>query len=409
MKKVAILIGVAFSVTIVAIFFIYRGDGQKEYDWRIVPVEKGDITVLVTATGSMAADTSVDVGVQVSGIIAEIKTDFNQQVKKGQVIAILDTTMYYAAKLDASAAVQRAQAAFDESKREYDRSKNLFDNKVAAQADYDLALTAYQNAKGNLTSAKAQLYKAAINLQYCTITAPISGVVIARNVQIGNMVIASFNSPVLFTIANDLHKMQVQANVDEADIGQVKDGQQVKFTVDAFPSDVFSATITQVRKQPIIVTNVVNYVVIAEVINPDLKLVPGLTANLNIYIEQRTGVLKVPSNSFTFTPPEEYIQGDALLADSVQKKWIKKIHQNGQLRKQEITKPLGEVGFLWVKRGNDIFPLEIIKGLSDGTFTEVGGAIKEDNEVVVGINQSSSAAKQNQSPFMPKFPSSKKK
>ena len=220
-KTFVILAVVTVLILTTGTLFYLHANKATAYYWRSVPVEKGDMTVLVSATGSLAADTSVDVGVQVSGIIAKIKVDFNSVVKKGQVIAVLDTTLYYAAELDAKATLQREQAALDEDQREYNRAKTLFDNKVIAQADYDLALTAYQTAKGNVISAQAQLYKAAINLRYCTITAPIGGVVIARNVQVGNMVIASFNSPVLFTIAYNLKKMQVQADVDEADIGQM--------------------------------------------------------------------------------------------------------------------------------------------------------------------------------------------
>lgn len=412
MKKKIIIIISVISILLLLIGLIHYFWGNKTivYYWRTVPVEKGDVDVIVTATGSMAADTSVDVGVQVSGTIAKINVDFNDIVKKGQVIAILDTTFYYAAKLDADATLQRAQTALDEAKREYERSKNLFDNKVAAQADYDQAMTAYQTAQGNLISAKAQLNRAVINLQYCTITAPIKGMIIARNVQVGNMVIASFNSPVLFTIAYDLTRMQVQADVDEADIGQVKDGQQAKFTVDAYPNDVFAGVVTQIRHQPVMVQNVVNYVVIIEVPNPDLKLMPGLTANSNIFIEERKNVLKIPTNAFTFVPPIEYIEETKLFSDSVKKSWAQKLRQTNELKKQQIVESNGTVGYLWIKKGNDIFPIQVTKGLNDGSFTEIKGAIREEDEVVTGINHSPAKDEQTaKSPFMPSFPTTKKK
>jgi len=410
MKKKIIIISIIIAIA-VGFYFFYSGKKSTAFYWRSVPVEKGDVSVLVTATGSIAADTSVDIGVQVSGIIAKIKTDFNDNVKKGQVIAVLDTTLFYAAKLDASAALQRSQTAVDESKREYERAKNLLDNKVAAQVDYDQALTAWQTAQGNLISAQAQLNRAIINLQYCTITAPISGTVIARNVQIGNMVIASFNSPVLFTIANDLKKMQMQADVDEADIGQVEEGQQTKFTVDAYPNDVFTGIVTQIRHAPVMVQNVVNYVVIIEVPNPDLKLMPGLTANANIFIQERKDVLKVPSNAFTFTPPNEYIQQNKLLPDSVRNAWIQKLRKTGEIKKQQIIESNVTTGYLWVKRGADIFPVAVTKGLSDGTFTEISGDINEGDEIATGVNHAPTAADEKsttQNPFMPKFPSRKK-
>jgi HlyD family secretion protein len=411
MKKIIIIISVVAAALLVTVVLVrHFGNKTNVYYWRSVPVEKGDVNVLVTATGSIAADTSVDVGVQVSGIIAKIKVDFNDIVKKGQVIAVLDTTLYYAAKVDADAALQRAQVALDEAKREFDRSKNLFDNKVAAQADYDVAMTAYQTAKGNLVSAEAQLNRAAINLKYCTITAPISGMVIARNVQVGNMVIASFNSPVLFTIAYDLKKMQVQADVGEADIGQVKVGQQAKFTVDAYPNDVFTGEVTQIRHQPVMVQNVVNYIVIIEVPNPDLKLMPGLTANANIFIQERKNVFRIPTNAFAFAPPLEYFQDAKLLPDSVKKFWLNKLRQNGELKKQQIVESNGTVGFLWIKNGMDIFPKQVTKGLNDGTFTEISGDIHEGDEVATGVNHSPTAAEvqTSSSPFMPKFPTGKK-
>jgi len=409
-KNIIIISSIAIILVVISIFVYKFKNKTVEYYWRSVPVEKGDVNVIVTATGAMAADTSVDVGVQVSGIIAKIKVDFNDTVKKGQVIAILDTTLYYSAKLDASATLQRAQIAVDQAKREFDRSKNLFENKVAAQADYDLAMSAWQTAKGNLISAQAQLYRAGINLRYCTVTAPISGMIISRNVQVGNMVIASFNSPILFTIAYDLKKMQVQADVDEADIGQIKVGQLAKFTVDAFPNDVFTGTVTQVRHQPVIVQNVVNYVVIIEVPNPELKLMPGLTANSNISIEERKNVLRIPTNAFAFVPPIEYIQESKTLPDTTKNIWMKKLRQSSEVKKQQIVESNKTKGFLWIINGKDILPVEVTKGLNDGSFTEISGDIKEEDEVATGINNSPPSAdtKKTSSPFMPKCPSKKK-
>ena len=404
-KIIIILSSVVILLLLTGFLFGFFGSKSSQYNWRTVAVEKGDVSLMVTSTGSMNADTSVDVGTQVTGVIAKINVDFNSVVKKGQIIAVLDTNLLYANKVDANAAMQRAKFQSDESTREYNRAKKLFSTNTITQADYDLALTAYQNANGNLISGRAQLNRANINLQYATIKAPISGMVISRNIQIGNMVIASFNSPTLFTIAYDLKKMQVQANVDEADIGQVKVGQEAKFTVDAFPKNVFTGVITQVRRQPVMVQNVVNYVVIVEVENPEMKLVPGLTANLNIYIDQRKNVLRIPANAFTFIPPIEYIQTDKLLPDSTQKKWELKLQQNSELKKQQIVELDHTEGYLWVKSEKDIFPVKVTKGLSDGTFTEISGDIREGEEVVIGINHSASASEtKSSSPFMPKFP-----
>lgn len=407
-KPILISLVIALLITSIGIYAYHLKNKPSVYYWRSVAVEKGDVNVLVTATGAMAADTSVDVGVQVSGIIARIKADFNDIVKKGQIIAILDTTLYSATKIDAVATWQRTQIALAEAKREFDRAKLLYSTKDIARVEYDQALTTYQNAKANVISAQAQVSRANINLRYCTIRAPISGMVIARNVQIGNMVIASFNSPVLFTIANNLKKMQVQANVDEADIGQVNVGQQATFTVDTYPNDVFSGVVTQVRHQPVIVSSVVNYVVIIEVPNPRLKLMPGLTVNANISIENRKNVLKVATNAFTFTPPPEYIQAAAGLADSTKKLWLKKLQETSELKKQQIVAPTGTRGYLWIINDKDVVPVQVRKGLNDGSFTEISGPIQEGNTVATGINQSSPTDSKSSSPFMPKFPSRKK-
>ena len=410
-KSTIIILSIIAVVLIVAGVFYYKYKNKPVvYYWRTVPIERGDVNVLVTATGAMAADTSVDVGVQVSGSIAKIKADFNDIVKKGQVIAVLDTTLYYATKVDALAALQRADIAAKQAKIEYDRSKNLFDNKVEAQADFDLSKTAYQNAVGNVTSAQALLKKAAINLKYCTITAPISGVVIARNIQLGNMVIASFSSPVLFTIAYDLKKMQVQANVDEADIGQLKVGQHAKFTVDAYPNDVFEGVVTQIRHQPVTLASVVKYVVIIEVENPVLKLMPGLTANANIYIEERKNVVRVATNAFTFTPPIEYIQASKLLSDSVKNFWYMKLKAANEVKKQQIVEVKGSIGFLWVVNDKDILPIQVTKGLNDGAFTEISGNVQMGDKVATGINQNAAPDEKSKSssPFMPKFSTKKK-
>jgi HlyD family secretion protein len=202
------------------------------------------------------------------------------------------------------------------------------------------------------------------------------------------MVIASFNSPVLFTIANNLKKMQVPADVDEADIGQVKVGQQAKFTVDTYPNDVFTGVVTQIRRQPVIVQNVVNYVVIIEVPNPGSKLMPGLTANSNIFVQERKNVLKVPTNALTFTPPAEYIQSTNILPDSVKESWIKKLHVGSELQKKRIAEIDQTEGYLWVKNGQDISPVPVRKGLNDGTFTEVSGKLRQGDEAVTGINHS---------------------
>jgi HlyD family secretion protein len=411
-KKLIIIITVIFALTGAGIgihSFVNRNKNQVFY-WRSLPVDKGDVKVTVTATGTMAADTTIQVGTQVTGLLLKQYVDFNSVVKKGQLMAQIDTTTLYPSMLDAKAALDKSIAQRDEYKRELDRVKIELDNKIAAQQDYDLALTNYQTQSATVESMEAEYKRALINLQYAYIKAPISGVVIERTYDIGIMVIASFSTPTLFTIANDLTKLQVQADVDEADIGQVKNGQEVDFTVDAYPDDVFHGIVNQIRLNPVMVQNVVNYVVIVEAPNPDLKLIPGLTANVNIRVQVHKGVLRVPANTLTFEPPEEYLENTTLIPDSVKRSIEVRIKQNANKIIEEQA-----YSYIWIQRGNDILPVRVKKGLTDGIFTEVSGEIKEGDLVVTGVNSSAASAQTSspssgtQNPFMPKFPTKSKK
>lgn len=411
MKKASIII---FSLIagFALIFFAWKkysaGRGQKVYYWRTSPVEKGDVSVIVTATGSLAADTTVQVGTQVTGVLEKQFVDFNSVVKKGQIIALIDTTLLYPAMIDAKAGWERAQAQCDEYKRELDRAKVMLDNKVEAQQDYDIALTNYQAQLATVKSLRAEYNRALINLKYATIRAPINGIIISRTYDVGITVIASFSTPTLFTIANDLTKMQVQADVDEADIGQVKEGQETDFTVDAYPDKVFTGKVSQVRLQPVMVQNVVNYVVIIKVPNPDLKLLPGLTANINIKVETHKNILKIPSNALSFVPPLEYFDQSKQIPDSVKTKVEVQIQQAAS--KVILSQAEMQKAYIWMQKGADIYPVPVIKGLSDGIFTEVSGNIKTGDNVVTGLNSSSAASVQantqsngTQNPLMPKF------
>jgi len=379
-------------------------DKNLVYFWRTASVDKGDVKVTVTATGTMAADTTIQVGTEVTGLLLKEYVDFNSVVKKGQLMALIDTTILYPTMLDAKAALDKAIAQRDEYKRELVREKIELDNKVAAQADYDLALTNYQTQIATVESMAAEYKRALINLQYAYIRAPISGVVIERTYDIGIMVIASFSTPTLFTIANDLTKLQVQADVDEADIGQIKNGQDVDFTVDSYPDDVFHGTVNQIRLNPVTVQNVVNYIVIIEAPNPDLKLIPGLTANVNFRVKVHTGVLRVPANALSFEPPETYIDNAIVIPDSIKRSIEVRIQQvaNKIIEEQPFS-------YIWIKKGDDIIPVRVKKGLTDGIYTEVSGEIKEGDLVVTGLNSSAASAQASStpsgssSPFMPKF------
>jgi len=432
MKKAYWIILIVILVIAAAVWIIVGKEKTDTLTWRTSKIDKGDIQVTVKASGTLNAVTTVQVGTQVSGIINKIYVDFNSVVKEGQVIAVLDTTYLAQAVDDANASLKRAQIQVNQSKRDFDRTKQLFDQKVMAQADYDLALTTYETAVTNASSALAALNRAKINLRYATTKAPISGVVVSRAVDVGQTVAASFNTPTLFTIANDLTKMQVQANIDEADIGKIMVGQDVSFTVDAYDDQTFSGTVKQVRLQPVVTQNVVNYTVIVDVPNPDLRLLPGMTANITVMIKEVKEVLRVPASALRFIPPAEYLEKMQKEApDSIRR------HREGGTRESSGRPwgqagrsrsdrqgpagpgaggtlhreggPQGEVrpnfGLIWIKEGDNIKPRRVIVGLSDGSYTEDKGKINEGDEVVTG----SSAAQNNknsqqQNPFAPQGP-----
>jgi HlyD family secretion protein len=306
MKK-RIIIPTAVLILAVAAFLIFFRGTSKKYEFRFDKVSQGDITMYVTATGTINPVISVEVGTQVSGIINKLYADFNSVVKEGQVIAQIDPTFLQQSVRDASASLDRAKAQYADAKRVMDRTKSLFDKGLESQANYDAALTQYESNQAQMKQAEASLERAKINLAYATIYAPINGVVIDRKVNVGQTVAASFSSPTLYTIANDLQKMQVQTTIDESDIGRISIGQEATFTVDAYPDDRFRGTVSQIRLAPVSVQNVVNYTVVIDVNNNDLKLMPGMTANVRILVGSSSNVLRVPNLALRFQPPADLV------------------------------------------------------------------------------------------------------
>jgi HlyD family secretion protein len=293
-------------LVLVAGYVLFRGSKSK-YELRFDKIAQGDLNVYVTATGTINPVTTVEVGTQVSGIVARLYADFNSVVRKGQIIAQIDSTFLVQSVKDAEASMERANAQYEDSKRTLDRTKALLDRQLVAQSDYDVALTTYATNSAQLKSAQSSLERAKINLSYSTIYAPIDGVVINRAVNIGQTVAASFSSPTLYTIANDMRKMQVETTVDETDIGKVSIGQKASFSVDAYPEEKFSGTVSQIRLSPTTVSNVVNYIVIIDVNNDDLKLMPGMTANVKLLVGSSQNVLRVSNVALRFQPPTEMI------------------------------------------------------------------------------------------------------
>jgi HlyD family secretion protein len=301
------IIGSVVLVAVVAVYLLFFNSEKTKYEFRLDKVSEGDVTMYVTATGTINAVISVEVGTQVSGIINKLYADFNSVVKEGQVIAQIDPTFLQQAVKDATASLERARAQYNDSKRILDRTKSLYDKNLESQANYDAALTNYESNQAALKMAQASLDRAKINLAYATIYAPISGVVIDRKVNVGQTVAASFSSPTLYTIANDLQKMQVQATIDETDIGRISVGQEATFTVDSYPDDRFTGMVSQIRLAPVTIQNVVNYTVIVDVDNRDLKLMPGMTANVRILVGSARNVIRVSNMALRLQPPSELI------------------------------------------------------------------------------------------------------
>jgi len=306
------IVSLIVLAAVVAAYFLFFQKSKATYEFRFDKVSTGDVTMNVTATGTINAVTSVAVGTQVSGIIAKLYADFNSVVKEGQVIAQIDPTFLQQSVKDASASLERAQAQYNDAKRVYERTKSLFEKNLESQVNYDAALTSFESDKAALKQAEASLDRAKINLAYATIYAPINGVVIDRQVNVGQTVAASFSSPTLYTIANDLNHMQVLATIDESDIGQISVGQQATFTVDAYPTDEFVGTVSQIRLAPVTIQNVVNYTVVVDVNNRQLKLMPGMTASVKILVGNAQNVLRIPNMALRFQPPAELVDSTML-------------------------------------------------------------------------------------------------
>ena len=371
-KKKIILIGVAIIVvTGIAIWAFSGGATKHKISYVTATVSKNDISNSVTATGTIAPVTEVEVGTQVSGIVDKIYVDYNSVVTKGELIAEMDKVTLQSELASARATYDGNKAEYEYQKKNYERSKGLHEKALISDTDYEQAVYNYDKAKSMFDSSKAALAKAERNLSYATITSPIDGVVISRDVEEGQTVASGFETPTLFTIAADLTQMQVVADVDEADIGGVEEGQRVSFTVDAYPNDMFEGKVTQIRlgstssstsTSSSAITSVVTYEVVISAQNPDLKLKPRLTANVTIYILDKKDVLSVPSRALRFTPEVPLIG------------------------KEDIVKDCAGEHKLWTKEGNTFTAHPVQIGISNGIKTEITGGINEGTQVISEAN-----------------------
>jgi HlyD family secretion protein len=411
MKKKIIIISSAVVLVALAIAAMsLRKSGKAAASvWETTSVQRGDLSVTITATGELKPTKTVDVGTQVSGVIANLYADYNTHVKRGQVIAELDTRTLRSQASASNANLEKARVALLQSEREFNRMKSLFEQNAIAQVDFDNAQATYETNKANMVSAQVDYDRAIVNLNYGTITAPIDGIVISRSVDEGQTVAASFNTPTLFEIAEDLTKMKIEASIDEADIGQVKLEQRVVFNVDAFPDKEFTGKVDQVRLQPTEVNNVVTYTVVIGVSNPEMKLMPGMTANITIFVDERKDVLKVSTRATSFVPSFEILKKYGKMPD-----FSKGMPKMPALPAGGMP-PMGAAGggmpsnmaMLWTLKNDTLLPLFVKKGLGDGNAFEVSGMfLKEGDTIVTGLTEAlkTTQSGQTSSPFMPTRP-----
>ena len=399
------ILSAVILITIVSFVLKACQSAKSEMKFETTLVSKGSISNTVTATGTIQAIKTVAVGTQVSGVIQKIYVDFNSIVKKGQILAKIDETPLIANLEQSKSTVESADADLQYKKATYDRIAALYEKKLIAKGDYDQAVLNLAQSKASLVNAKSNYDKNKINLEYATIYSPIDGVVLNRAVDEGQTVAASFSTPTLFSIANDLTQMQVQANVDEADIGQVKLGQRVEFNVDAYPDLKFTGTVTQVRLQPVVTSNVVTYTVIIQAPNPDKKLMPGMTANASIFVDEAKDLLIVDSKALRFTPNStlmtEYMKANPQTA----KAKISAILKNKAKAKTDDT---NKQTLLWIKKGNEINPVNVVTGLTDGINTEIKSGVAVGDVIIFSMQAAETTATAPQeatkSPFMPTRP-----
>ncbi|NLE67512.1 MAG: efflux RND transporter periplasmic adaptor subunit [Lentisphaerae bacterium] len=391
-------------------------------------IQRGNITQVVTANGQLEALKTVTVGSQLSGKITEIMVDFNDRVTNGQVIAQIDPSNAQQQLLEAEAQLSSARASMDLAALNLQRARDLFKEELISKADFDKTQTEWRQAEASVKTRDAAVNRVKVDLSHATIYSPIDGVVISRAVDVGQTVAASLNAPTLFTIAQDLSKMRIEANVSEADVGGVKEGQNVNFTVDAFPTRSFSGQVTQVRYEPVINQNVVNYIAIVDVDNEDLKLRPGMTANASIITAQRLGALRIPNAGLRFRPPD----GVPILPPP-------RAHGKGP-GKPDLTGATpsnaaaggfagekrnggsalppagsgqngdGEIRTVYFARTNEnkvaLVPAKVEIGITDGAWTEVVSGLKEGDAIATGISsvQAPPAAAATGNPFAPTSP-----
>ena len=395
MKKKSILAAALVVVLAVVAVLVHRAAFAKETTtYRFTTVERGDLESTVSSTGTLSAVTTVQVGTQVSGQVSELLVDFNDTVKKGQLLARIDPTLQEQAVADAAASLERARAQYLQAQREANRSGELMSAGLVARSEFESADSTLDVERANVKSAQVALDRAKRNLEYTNIHAPIDGVVVERNVDDGQTVAASLSAPQLFLIANDLTNMQILASVGESDIARIKEGQKVKFTVQALPRQTFEGTVQQVRLQSVTNENVVNYTVVVSVANPEKKLLPGMTARVEFLTESAENVLKIANAALRFKP-------DSANTEVTKPTFTRNRTGNGQ-RATGNRERSGGAGTLYIEGAEGkLTPIRVRTGITDGKVTEIRGReLKEGMKVIAGTAQSQAAAENTSSnPF----------
>ncbi|MDE7335408.1 MAG: efflux RND transporter periplasmic adaptor subunit [Muribaculaceae bacterium] len=386
-KQTKIALTAAASAMILAVCSCSK---KEAFELETYTVKPTSLSEIVTATGTMESVTSVDVGTQVTGIISNLMVDFNDQVTKGQLIAEIDKTVLQSELQSADATLASAKATYDYTSANFERDKALYAEKLISDYEYQTSRKDYEVARMAWQKAQADRVRAAKNLTYAEITSPIDGIVVSREVEVGQTVVSNMSVASLYVIA-DLDHMQVVGNVDEADIGQVKVGQSVTFTVDAYPDDTFDGTVTQVRISPTTTNNVVTYEVIVSTTNPDHKLIPGMTANLSIYTLKIDDAIAVPLKALKFEPMQ--------------------IEESSLPKARPLEKPAEHT--VWVLRDNALIETAVEFGMKNSVYQQIVSGIKDGDKIALQYQEIKSgnadAAKAQENPFMPKPPGSKKK
>jgi len=409
-KKIAIVVAAVVVLFIVArvIYGMIAGDGKTVYQFG--EITKGDLESTISSNGTLSPVTTVEVGTQVSGTIARIYVDFNDYVKKGELLAVLDTVLLKAAVLDAEANLDKSEALLGEAQVNFERNKPLFEQNLISEAEFVPYQTNLKTQKANLMAANASMLRAQLNLKYALIRSPISGTVIGRSVEEGQTVAASFSTPTLFVIAEDLSRMEILAEVDEADIGQIKQGQSARFDVQAYADKTFTAEVKQIRLKPTTVSNVVTYTVVLEAANSENLLLPGMTATIDFIVAEKNDVLLVPNTALRFTPPEEELtrfrerrrKELESMPDSLKERrqGFMQNRMGGRGGPPGNGKMPSDLKQIWYLDENGNLSMEMVKvGATNGTLTEIvrGRNVTEGMKVITGADTEGDSKKSSSS------------